>query len=137
LQFSGHGDASALERQVTLAGEGVELAIATDHNHNIDYAPFQRELGLSEWYTSVVGNEVTTDIGHFNAFPLSPADPVPPFRSRDIVTIVQGVRELGAQVVVLNHPRWPSATNSPFGHHQLDRVLGRFDPPLELPVDAT
>ncbi|MFM7297446.1 MAG: CehA/McbA family metallohydrolase [Planctomycetota bacterium] len=137
LQFSGHGDASALERQVTLAGEGVELAIATDHNHNIDYAPFQRELGLSKWYTSVVGNEVTTDIGHFNAFPLSPADPVPPFRSRDIVTIVQGIRGLGAQVVILNHPRWPSATNSPFGHHQLDRVLGRFDPPLELPVDAT
>ncbi|MBM3990464.1 MAG: hypothetical protein FJ298_05575 [Planctomycetes bacterium] len=137
LQFSGHGDASARERQVTLAGEGVELAIATDHNHNIDYAPFQRELGLSKWYTSVVGNEVTTDIGHFNAFPLSPADPVPPFRSRDIVTIVHGMRGLGAQVVILNHPRWPSAANSPFGHHQLDRVLGRFDPPLELPVDAT
>ncbi len=137
LQFSGHGDASALERQVTLAGEGVELAIATDHNHNIDYAPFQRELGLSEWYTSVVGNEVTTDIGHFNAFPLSPNDPVPPFRSRDIVTIVHGIRALGAQVVILNHPRWPSATDSPFGHHGLDRLLGRFDPPLELPVDAT
>ena len=137
LQFSGHGDASALERQVTLAGEGVELAIATDHNHNIDYEPFQRELGLSEWYTSVVGNEVTTDIGHFNAFPLSPNDAVPPFRSRDIITIVQGIRALGAQVVILNHPRWPSATNSPFGHHGLDRLLGRFDPPLELPVDAT
>jgi len=137
LQFSGHGDASALERQVTLAGEGVELAIATDHNHNIDYAPFQRELGLSEWYTSVVGNEVTTDIGHFNAFPLSPTAAVPPYRSRDIVTIVHGIRALGAQVVILNHPRWPSATNSPFGHHGLDRVLGRFDPPLELPVDAT
>ena len=137
LQFSGHGDASALERQVTLAGEGVELAIATDHNHNIDYAPFQRELGLSKWYTSVVGNEVTTDIGHFNAFPLSPKDSVPPFRSRDIVTIVQGIRGLGAQVVILNHPRWPTTANSPFGHHQLDRVLGRFDPPLELPVDAT
>ncbi|MCY3001547.1 MAG: CehA/McbA family metallohydrolase [Planctomycetota bacterium] len=137
LQFSGHGDASALERQVTLAGEGVELAIATDHNHQTDYGIFQRELGLQRWFTPVVGNEVTTDIGHFNGFPFDPAMPRAPFRSRDIITIVQGMRELGAQVVILNHPRWPSATDSPFGHHHLDRLLGRFDPPLELPVDAT
>lgn len=137
LQFSGHGDASALERQVTLAGEGVELAVATDHNHQTDYGVFQRELGLQRWFTPVVGNEVTTDIGHFNGFPFDPAMPRAPFRSRDIVTIVQGMRELGAQVVILNHPRWPSATDSPFGHHHLDRLTGRFDPPLELPVDAT
>jgi hypothetical protein len=137
LQFSGHGDASALERQVTLAGEGVELAIATDHNHQTDYAPFQRELGLSAWYTSVVGNEVTTEVGHFNAFPLPAGGPLPPHRSRDLVTIAHGIRALGAQVVILNHPRWPSASDSPFGHHNLDRLLGRFDPPIELPVDAT
>jgi hypothetical protein len=137
LQFSGHGDASALERQVTLAGEGVELAVATDHNHQTDYGIFQRELGLQRWYTPVVGNEVTTDIGHFNGFPFDPAMPRAPFRSRDIVTIVQGMRELGALAVILNHPRWPSTTDSPFGHHHLDRLTGRFDPPLELPVDAT
>jgi hypothetical protein len=137
LQFSGHGDASALERQVTLAGEGVELAVATDHNHQTDYGVFQRELGLQRWFTPVVGNEVTTEIGHFNGFPFDPAKPRAPFRSGDIVTIVRGMRELGAQVVILNHPRWPSATDSPFGHHHLDRLTGRFDPPLELPVDAT
>ena len=39
--FSGHGDASLDERIFTLAGEGVELAIATDHNHFTDYKPQQ------------------------------------------------------------------------------------------------
>ena len=137
LQFSGHGDASALERQVTLAGEGVELAIATDHNHNTDYGPFQREAGVTPFYTAVCGNEVTTEIGHFNAFPLDPREPVPPYKSLDIVTIVAGIRARGARVVILNHPRWPNHDDSPFGHHHLDHLLGRFDPPLELPVDAT
>jgi hypothetical protein len=137
LQFSGHGDASAEERQVTLAGEGVELAIATDHNHNIDYVPFQRALGLSRYYTAVVGNEVTTKVGHFNGFPLRATDEIPPHKLEDYVKIVDGIRAKGAQVVILNHPRWPSHTDSPFGNHHLDHLLGRFDPPLALPVDAT
>jgi hypothetical protein len=137
LQFSGHGDSSALERQVTLAGEGVELAISTDHNHNIDYGPFQREVGVTQHYTAVCGNEVTTKVGHFNAFPLRPSDPVPPHDSLDYVTIVRGIRAAGAKVVILNHPRWPHFDDSPFGDHHLDRLLGRFDPPFVLPVDAT
>ena len=33
LTNSGHGDATIAERVVTLAGEGIELPIATDHNY--------------------------------------------------------------------------------------------------------
>ena len=124
LTHSGHGDSSVEERQVTLAGEGVELAIATDHNHNTDYAPTQRELGLTAWYTPVVGNEVTTDIGHFNAFPLDPAAPVPPHGGKDVVAVVDGIRAAGAQVVILNHPRWPDHERGPFGVAQLDVLSG-------------
>src|SRR5262249_36167200 len=65
LTFSGHGDSSVAERLVTLAGEGVEFAVATDHNHNTDYRPLQREMALSEYFYSVTGNEVTTQVGHF------------------------------------------------------------------------
>src|SRR6185295_2903151 len=68
---SGHGDASVDERVITLAGEGVELAIATDHNHFTDYKPRQAALGSSQYFTSVIGNEVTTSNGHFNAFPFN------------------------------------------------------------------
>ena len=137
LQFSGHGDSSALERQVTLAGEGVELAIATDHNHNTDYGPYQRELGLTPYYTAVTGNEVTTKVGHFNGFPLKPTDAVPPHDLESYVQIVAGIRAKGAKVVILNHPRWPNHDDGPFGVHHLDHLLGRFDPWLDLPVDAT
>ncbi|MEO6711703.1 MAG: CehA/McbA family metallohydrolase, partial [Planctomycetota bacterium] len=137
LEFSGHGDASALERQVTLAGEGVELAVATDHNHNIDYAPLQKQLGLSAYYTPVVGNEVTTEVGHFNGFPLDPKDAVPGHESKDFVEIVDGIRARGARVVILNHPRWPNHEDSPFTNNQLDRDTGSFASGLKLTMDAT
>ena len=42
LTYSGHGDATIEERMATIAGEGIELAVATDHNHHIDYAPVAR-----------------------------------------------------------------------------------------------
>ena len=136
LTHSGHGDSSVEERLVTLAGEGVELAIATDHNHNTDYAPLQREMELEPWFTPVVGNEVTTPIGHLNAFPLDPDDPVPPYELHDIVTIVDGIRLAGAEAVILNHPRWPSHTDSPHGHLHLDHASGDWVGSWACPFDA-
>ena len=60
--YSGHGDATLNERLVTVAGEGIELPIATDHNLHINYAPLVNQLGLNKYYTPVIGNEVTTKI---------------------------------------------------------------------------
>ncbi len=137
LEHSGHGDASERERLVTLAGEGVELAIATDHNHNIDYRPKQRKLGLTKHFTSVVGNEVTTKLGHFNAFPLNPKDKVPEYRLTDWVKILAGIRKKGARVVILNHPRWPDLRKGPFGQKRLNRISGeRATGPRKLTFDA-
>jgi hypothetical protein len=113
LTYSGHGDASVEERLVTLAGEGIELAIATDHNHHTDYRPRQLELGMQPWFTSVVGNEVTTENGHMNAFPMDPAGPVPDYEIGDWKRLVAGIRARGARVVILNHPRWPEDGKDP------------------------
>lgn len=124
LEISGHGDASLAERVLTLAGEGVELAIATDHNHNVDYRPHQRAAGLEAWYTPVVGNEVTTPIGHFNAFPLDVADEVPLHDSRDWSATVADMRAKGARCVILNHPRWPDVPRGPFGVEGVDDLTG-------------
>jgi hypothetical protein len=143
VTFSGHGDATLDERLVTLAGEGVELAIATDHNHNTDYRPELARLQLSGWYTPVTGNEVTTEQGHFNAFPLGPAGPLPDHTLKDWVALVDGMRAAGARVVILNHPRWPARDTGPFGVFGLDPFTGgrqgdvpfRFDA-MEL-VNAT
>jgi hypothetical protein len=136
LTHSGHGDSSVEERMVTLAGEGVELAIATDHNHNTDYAPTQAVLGLDAYFTPVVGNEVTTPIGHFNAFPLHPEDEVPPHDLQDVVKLVEGIRARGAQAVILNHPRWPDHEKGPHGKIALDHDTGDWVGTWACPFDA-
>jgi len=77
---SRHGDATIDERMVTLAGEGIELPIATDHNTNIDYADSVARTGTAEWFTPVTGDEITTMAGHFNIFPVEPEARVPDFQ---------------------------------------------------------
>ena len=125
LTFSGHGDASLEERMVTLAGEGVELAVATDHNHQIDYGEARRASGLGRWFTPVTGNEVTTGNGHFNAFPLGADGPLVDHTLPDWVDLVADMRAKGALAVILNHPRWPTADTGPHGVFGLESATGR------------
>lgn len=138
LEFSGHGDASVAERLVTLAGEGVELAIATDHNHHTDYHPQQQEMGLHAHFTSVIGNEVSTKLGHINAFPFDPGTSVPDVDLPSWTQLYAEIRAAGAQVTILNHPRWPygapkGAPHGPFAQNKLNRTTGSFDPGLRFP----
>jgi hypothetical protein len=59
------------DRVISIAGEGLEFAAATDHNFITDYAPTIAALDLQDWLTSVVSLELTTfEMGHFNAYPL-------------------------------------------------------------------
>ena len=58
FSFSKHGDALLRERIITLAGEGIELPISTEHNLHADYQPAIEELGLGKYFTLVRGNEV-------------------------------------------------------------------------------
>lgn len=105
LTHSGHGDSTLEERMATIAGEGIELAVATDHNHHTDYTPAQRATGTAPYFTSVIGNEVTTRAGHFNAFPIRPGSPVPDYQSTDWASLLRGIRAVpGVRVVTLNHP---------------------------------
>jgi len=111
LTHSGHGDSNMPERIISLVGEGVEFAVATDHNHNTDYDPILEELGADGRMRAVVGNEISTPIGHFNAFPLDPEAPVVPHEIRDGVALFALIRdevnEFGVTPIIqLNHPRW-------------------------------
>ena len=90
---SGHGDAKVEERAITLAGEGIELPIATDHDHlTDDLAAAAERMGVRAYFTPVVGDEVTTRVGHFNAFPLPTDRPVPSNRVTNWAEILRGIR---------------------------------------------
>jgi hypothetical protein len=116
LTYSGHGDATAEERMITLAAEGIELPIATDHNRHIDHEPLARKMGLRRHFTPVVGNEVTTPVGHFNVFPAQANAPVPDFRPRDWNAIFANIyRTPDVKVVILNHARDLHSGVRPFG----------------------
>jgi hypothetical protein len=105
LTYSGHGDATLDERMLTLAGEGIQLPVATDHNRQVDYEPTATRLGVRRWFTPVVGNEVTTDIGHFCIFPAPAVGPVPNVRLRTWDAIFDSIEShTHAPVVILNHP---------------------------------
>ncbi len=105
--FSKHGDATADERVITLAGEGIELAVASDHNQHADYTESVRRLNVAPYLTYVPANEVTTSAGHFIAFPIAdfkapPADA----KLTDWPALMRDIRRVpGTEIVVLNHPR--------------------------------
>lgn len=97
------------------AVEGIEVAVSTDHDNIVDFAPFVDELGLTPFVRAFVGEEVSYQaIGHFNAYPfiLNPADPQRDVGSRLwwFKTLPQLYADMRAAmgndgVVQLNHPR--------------------------------
>lgn len=126
LTYSGHGDATIDEGMVTIAGEGIEFAVATDHNHHTDYTETVRKLKLSDRFTSVVGNEVTTKTGHFNAFPILPGSSLPDSKLGDWTELMKSIRgRTGAKVIVLNHPRNVHSGFTPVASEHFRQVTGQ------------
>ena len=92
-------------------------------------------MSSSGFFTPVIGNEVTTAIGHMNGFPLWPVM-VPGHKLRDWVQLVDGIRAKGAKVVILNHPRWPTVPKSPFTQFGFNRASGDFTDGAKFPFDG-
>jgi hypothetical protein len=103
---------SLVDRVIANLAEGVELAVATDHNQITDLAEAARSLGTTAPLRTVVGLEATTEnIGHFMAYPLEQV----PHASRGGAPLVDGktpalifrlVRALRPEIVLqVNHPR--------------------------------
>jgi len=123
---SRHGDATVEERMLTLAGEGIELPIATDHNLHIDYTEAVRATGVQSWFTPVTGNEVTTPAGHFNIFPVKPDAKAPDFRITDWPTLMKSLRATpNTAIVILNHPRNVHTGFQPFATTNYHAATGR------------
>ncbi len=106
LTYSGHGDASIMERIVTLAGEGIELPVITEHNRRVDIDSLSRNLNLRQYLTPIAGDEFTTSFGHFNIFPLSADAPVPDPKVNDWSEVTDHLKVVsGEPIIILNHAR--------------------------------
>ena len=122
---SGHGDATVEERMVTLAGEAIELPVATDHNVNIDHRPFAEKQGVQKYFTPVIGNEVTTDVGHFNIFPIANNAKPPNHRLTDWKSIFAEIYGTpNVRVAILNHGRDLHAGVRPLGPKLHNSAVG-------------
>jgi hypothetical protein len=107
---------SIAERVASLVCEGVDVAVATDHNRVTDYGPALAALRLSR-PAVVAGDEITmsgmaegAQYGHFNVFPLplpagAPEETVPPYFDVPPDRVAPSARALGARVVQVNHAR--------------------------------
>lgn len=105
LELSRHGDATLDERMLTLAGEGIELPVATEHNQHANYEAAAERTGTRKYFTPIPGNEVTTPKGHFNIFPVDRGAAVPDWKIEDWPALMKNLRRTpGVQVIVLNHP---------------------------------
>lgn len=137
LTHSGHGDATLRERVLTIAGEGIELAIATEHNHHADYAPAVEAAGLQGEFVTAVGNEVTTKQGHFNAFPIQAGAPVVNHLETDWAKLLPAVRATpGVRVITLNHPRDLHSGFVPLGEAEFNAATGVHRRAADFKIDA-
>jgi hypothetical protein len=61
------------QRILTMAAEGIEYFVASDHDFLTDLRADVERLGLGDLVATDVSSEITTfNIGHFNAWPLEP-----------------------------------------------------------------
>jgi hypothetical protein len=95
------------DRVISLAAEGVQFAVATDHNHVTDYTDAVRTAALESRLAVSSGIEVTTkNWGHFIAFPYGIDQAPPPFEGVDPGFIFSTIRENAPRSVIqVNHPR--------------------------------
>lgn len=135
------------DRVIANAAEGVEVAVATEHNVVADFSPIVKELGLSPFLVTIAGDELTSDAskkpwGHANVFPL-PVDEARarggaiPVRDRPPKTVFAEARALpgGPRVVSINHPR--TKTNGYFDLLSFDAKTGTSaDPSYDGTYDA-
>jgi hypothetical protein len=125
-------------RVASLAVEGIELFAGTEHDNLVDYAPIVAAMGLGDVIRPVIGVETTPFVyGHFIGFPLDRDPAHPAGGAVDWAAgsapyamvpgqIFSGLREIGARVVQVCHPRGDQVGFGTFQAY-FDRVGLTFD----------
>jgi len=119
------GKMSIAARVKSLAAEGIEVAMLTDHNYITNYLPALKSTGLENILSFIFGNEVTiSGMIHYNTYPLAfredkknngAINPV----SDTVTPLFKLSRETDPETLIqVNHPR--SGTLGYFNMLQLD-----------------
>lgn len=132
---SSDSEVARLVRVLGAAAEGLDVLLATDHDAVTDYRPEVAELGLQDRLRTASGIEMSMLYGHINGFPVEATNPADHWRpawfvydadgryerAKEPVEVIQALRNVGAQVVQINHPR---ASQSLFNYLDLDPMTG-------------
>jgi hypothetical protein len=137
LHFSGHGDATDDERALTIAGEGIELPIATEHNQVNGYAAAAERMGVRNRFTPVLGSEITTTKGHFNIFPCVSGEKLADWKLTEWPKLLESIRATpGVKVAILNHARDRHSNFVPFAPENFNPVTGENLRGFDFTFDA-
>lgn len=129
--YSGHGDSRVDERIISCIGEGLEWAVATDHNHITDYSGTINALHVADEMLTTVGNEISTPIDILTLILCHPVRNQLTTHSKDANALFKLIRDIGDNVVIqINHPRWPGGDY--FTILGLDQNFSMSDDPFGL-----
>jgi hypothetical protein len=136
--FARHGDATIDERMLTLAGEGIELPVSSEHNTRVDFEAYAKTAGVRQRFTPILGSEVTTPaLGHFNVFPLPATGASIDQRAANWARLRDAIAVAAERpVVVLNHARDVHGGFTPFAAARHIAIAGEDRDGWVLPATA-
>ncbi len=129
------------ERIATVAAEGLEVVVATDHEAVSDWSSGVEADGLQDWVATVIGEEVTatmpehmTMLGAQRRLDIDGRGGIVRWYGLDMAQSFDAIRARGARVVGLNHPQgWITDIL----YDTRTGTLGLKDPTrLGFPIDA-
>jgi len=119
------------ERLKSLVAEGLDGAVATDHNYVTDYAPALQNLGLAPYLAVLPGSEVTINgMVHYNTYPMEirPEEEtrgaISPLADRPSELFKASRQKNPRALLQINHPR--AGDLGYFNNFQLDPESAAF-----------
>ncbi len=140
--FFSDGRMGVSERIRSVVAEGVDVAVATDHNTITDYRPTLEKLGLHPYLSVIKGNEITTKgVIHYNSYPLQKREgqerngAIWPL-SGEVTPLFNSSRKEDTQALLqVNHPR--DGDIGYFNNYRLDMDSASFvGPDFNLDFDV-
>jgi hypothetical protein len=130
------GNCTEEERVTSLIGGGLEFAASSDHNYVSDFTDAVEAMQANEYITTCPGNELTTDRGHYNIYPLPPETEASVHDPEDARVLFGHARDVqNSNIIQANHPRMGGLDY--FGHYEVDPLSGvAEDPTFSWDFDA-